>query len=157
MTIMRAYETMLLLTGAEVMARLFHRRDDIRRDHDDFYEALPYQQRLVYDDTAPHAIAPPNAADRLAQLTYAVVAAVEALLALRFLLQLLGANIGNGIVQLIYNLSYPLVQPFIGMFDTTIDGVRSFSTATLVAMAVYALLGWVVISIINAFRNREVY
>ena len=130
------------------------RRDDIRTEHDDFYEALPYQQRIAYEEPV---IAPASGATVASRVVYAVLAIIETLLALRFLFLLLGAQTSNAIVNFVYNASYPLVQPFIGMFDTAIDGVQQFSVATLVAMAFYALLAWLLMSVINAFRDREVY
>ena len=72
-----------------------------------------------------------------------ITGAVMALLALRFVLALLGANQGNGFADFVYTLSYPFVAPFFGLFGYQMQyGVARLEIETLVAMAVYALVGF---------------
>ena len=72
-----------------------------------------------------------------------VVWYIITLLALRLILQLLGANQGNPFVDLIYGLSGIFAAPFFGMFSYTPSyGVSYFEVSTLVAILIYALIGW---------------
>ena len=65
------------------------------------------------------------------------------LLAFRFILALLGANPNNGFADFIYTVSHPFVAPFFGLFGyKTQYGVSRFELYTLIAMAVYAFVGW---------------
>lgn len=74
------------------------------------------------------------------RVIYYVGGVIIALLAVRMLLQLLGANQGNGFVDFVYALSGIFVMPFYGIFGEPTFGQSHFETSTLVAIVVYALL-----------------
>ena len=78
-------------------------------------------------------------ATRINTVLFAVLAAIEGLLALRFLLAAFGANRTSGFVDFIYDVSWPFVRPFDGAFNnrTWDEGVIELST--LLAMGVWAL------------------
>src|SRR3990167_1277431 len=66
---------------------------------------------------------------------------VFTLLALRFLLTLLGANPSNGFADFIYSVSYPFVAPFFGLFSYTPElGAARFEFETIVAAVVYLIV-----------------
>jgi hypothetical protein len=75
-----------------------------------------------------------------------LVGVVEVLLALRFALKLFGANPRSGFVDFVYSLSGFFTAPFRGIFSTpTAEGditTAVFETSTVVAIVVYALIGW---------------
>lgn len=91
-------------------------------------------------------------------IVYLIFGILEALLAFRFVFKLLGANAGSGFVSFIYGVTNPLVAPFYGIFGQPIyQGNQATATldfSTLIAMAVYALIGWVIVRIIAAATNR---
>jgi hypothetical protein len=64
------------------------------------------------------------------------------LLAIRFVLFMLGANRDSGFVDFIYGISGVFAAPFQGIFPAPVYGQFFFDTASLVAMAVYALVAW---------------
>lgn len=105
----------------------------------------------VHDGTAEteHAT---NVVDRVIWLIAGIISAI---LALRFVLALLGANPDNAFASFIYGLSRPFVAPFFGLFsyDSTYTGVGRFELFTLVAIVVYLLLAWLVSKIINVART----
>lgn len=76
-----------------------------------------------------------------ARVIYLVGGTIVALLALRFLLALFGANMASGFANVVYSLTYPLAAPFFGLFnyDPVMDKSR-FELGTLVAIVVYALV-----------------
>jgi uncharacterized protein YggT (Ycf19 family) len=77
------------------------------------------------------------------------------LLAIRFFLSLLGANRSNGFADFIYSLTFPFVAPFFGLFGYTMQyGVARFELETLVAMAVYALLGFALAKIVTLSQRH---
>ncbi len=77
------------------------------------------------------------------RVVWYIVGVIVALLALRFVLLLLGANQGNGFVDFIYGLSGVFASPFYGIFSYQPSyGQSTFEVSTLVAIAVYVLVGW---------------
>ena len=85
---------------------------------------------------------------RLIQTVYLIVALVEALLATRFVLRLLGANPDAGFARFISSLSAVFVAPFLGLFGTP-EPASMLEPQTLVALVVYPLLGWLVAKLIR--------
>lgn len=81
-------------------------------------------------------------------VTYFVLAVLEVILGLRLIFRLLGANQDNGFIMFLYNLSHVFVGPFNGIFnDQTLGRSGVFEISTLIAMLVYALLAWGIVSL----------
>lgn len=94
-----------------------------------------------------------GAGAKVEMIIYYIVGLVEAFLAIRFVLSLLGALQSNGFAQFIYNLTYPLVAPFFGLFGYSFQyGVARFEFETLIAMAVYSLIGYAVVRLLRIGR-----
>ncbi len=74
------------------------------------------------------------------RVVYYIGGVIIALIALRLLFLLLGANQGSGFVDFIYGLSSVFVAPFTGIFGEPTFGVSYFETSSLVAIVVYALV-----------------
>lgn len=85
----------------------------------------------------------PQASEVIAQIIYFLIGALEALLAIRVILSMLGANRENQFADFMYSLSYPFVAPFFGLFGYQVQyGVARLEIETIVAMIVYAVIGW---------------
>lgn len=77
-------------------------------------------------------------------------------LGLRIVLRLFGANTDVPFVQWIYSSSGVLLEPFRGIFPTTVitpDHVLDFSA--LLALVIYALLGTLVLWLIHYLTPRS--
>ena len=86
-----------------------------------------------------------------------VTSALLAVLAIRFVLSLLGANTANAFASLIYGLSYPFVAPFFGLFGYHMQyGVARFELETLIAMLVYGLVGYGLARLVAASRGARI-
>jgi uncharacterized protein YggT (Ycf19 family) len=83
-----------------------------------------------------------------------IVGVIEALLALRFLLALLGANASAGFTQIVYALSAPFMAPFEAVFGATRVNGSTFDWSILLAMLVWALIGWGLTALIRAITPR---
>ena len=89
----------------------------------------------------------------IARILSAIVGLIGALVALRFVFRLLGANPDNTFVAWVYDWSTPLVAPFAGIFgqDATVitgQGVVAqsvFDWTALIALVVYAVVGGILI------------
>ncbi len=90
-----------------------------------------------------------------ARVIWYIVGFIVALLIIRMVLQLLGANQGNGFVDFIYSLSGVFAAPFFGMFSyTPTYGQSMFEPGTLVAIIVYMLVGWGLAKLFTLGSNR---
>jgi hypothetical protein len=79
------------------------------------------------------------------------LAIVEGFLGLRFLLKLFGANANAGFVDWVYEMSSGLLDPFRGIFPAqTFENRYVFEFSTLFAMLMYAIVGLILIYLINA-------
>jgi hypothetical protein len=84
----------------------------------------------------------------IATVTYYVLGVLEVILLLRFIFRLLGANEGNSFIMFLYSLSHVFVAPFRGIFSNPVLSSKSvFEISTLIAMLVYALLAWGIVSL----------
>jgi uncharacterized protein YggT (Ycf19 family) len=87
--------------------------------------------------------------DRVSQVIWWVVGLIDTLIAIRFILKLFGASTGSAFVQFMYTITDGLVAPFHGIFNTAASGRSVLEPESLVAMAIYTLLGWGIISLIR--------
>jgi hypothetical protein len=73
---------------------------------------------------------------------------LNGLIGLRFLLKLMAANPANPFASLIYTITYPFLYIFIGLTTTpAFEGIE-IEFFSLIAIAVYFLLGWVITRVI---------
>lgn len=76
------------------------------------------------------------------QLVWLGVVILEALLGLRFILKLIAANPDSPIAVFLYKFTDLFLAPFAGLVGTPAAGGAVLEVSTLIAMAVYALIGW---------------
>ena len=74
------------------------------------------------------------------QIVWYIVGLLEAVLAFRFVLKLLGANPGAGFTSFIYGITYPFAAPFLSVFKISNVNGSIFEWTTLLAMLVYWLI-----------------
>src|SRR5213593_2045150 len=86
---------------------------------------------------------------RAAAIVGFVVGVVDIFIAARFLGKLLGASAQSAFVSFINTVSGPLVAPFQGIFGNGGSKANTFETADLVAIAVYAVIGWGLVMLIR--------
>ncbi len=80
---------------------------------------------------------------RVTQLIWLFFGIVEGLIGLRVLLKLIGANPANDFAAFIYNFAGVFLAPFFGLTGSPASGGLVLEVPSLIAMLVYALLGWV--------------
>ena len=120
----------------------------------------PYERRVVQEDVVrtPQGVnssvveqrthVDPTPAERqlgtlyrAKQIVWFIVGVIVSLIALRFLLLLLGANTSTGFGALMVSLSQPFVTPFLPLFG---EQQARVEMGALVAIIVYILAGWAV-------------
>lgn len=85
-----------------------------------------------------------------------ILGVVEIVLGLRFLFKLFGANPEAGFASFIYTVTDPLMAPFRGLFRSTSEQGAVFEWSVLIAMAVYALVAWAIIRLIEISATRSI-
>lgn len=79
-----------------------------------------------------------------------VDAVTAILLAVRFTLAILGANVTSFFGHFVSSVTAPLVWPFLALFNASlVAGVSRFETLTLVAIVVYALVAWGLVTLVG--------
>lgn len=76
------------------------------------------------------------------EFIWLLVGILEALLGLRVFLKLIGANPGNAFASFLYQITEIFVAPFSGLTTTPAVGNMVLEISTIIAMAVYGLIGW---------------
>lgn len=54
-----------------------------------------------------------------------------------------------------YNITQPLVGPFHGIFNTTVEGRSILEPESLVAIAIYSLIGWGIVALIRMMTRTR--
>ena len=116
-------------------------RDDVDASMDDEAIADRRVTTTTYLGSLPARV---NAA------LFALLLALEGVLAFRFVLVAFGANRSSGFVDFIHNVSWPFVRPFDNVFRNRTWDQGIIEPSTLLAMGVYLLLFLLVAVLVNA-------
>jgi uncharacterized membrane protein len=76
------------------------------------------------------------------QLVWLLFGILEVMIALRIVLMLMGANAASPIAVFIYGFTGFFLYPFTGLVGTLTAGSSVLELSTLIALVVYALIGW---------------
>ena len=97
-----------------------------------------------------------NPARRAIELTYLAFGIIEGLLLIRMVLKLLGANPQAGFANFIYGVTAVFLAPFRNLLPTVGTSQSQLEMSVVVAILVYALIGWVVARLIAIMYSRGV-
>jgi uncharacterized protein YggT (Ycf19 family) len=112
-------------------------------------------------ETAPDTYRPaaPFYDPRPERVIWFLDAVVCSLVAIRFFMKLLGASYQADFVRFIYGVTGPLVAPFRGIFQSSGSGNYVLEPESLIAIAIYLLIGWGLVALIRILstpRPRQV-
>jgi hypothetical protein len=79
---------------------------------------------------------------KVQQAIYLLFGILEGLIAIRFILRLLGANPEAGFAAFIYGVTAPFLAAFVGLFGTPQYNGSVLELHSIVAIIFYALLAW---------------
>jgi uncharacterized protein YggT (Ycf19 family) len=88
-------------------------------------------------------VAATSGVDTARRIVWLVFGVLQALIVLRVVLLVLGANEGNDLVSFILGVTDPFVEPFRGMFK--LDSVSGASGSVLDVAALVALVAWTLV------------
>ena len=86
---------------------------------------------------------------RAVQVIWFITSVVTTLIAIRFVLKLLGASLQSGFVTFIYGLTDFMVAPFRAIFPAAAQQSSTFEAAALVAIVIYALVGLGMVTLVK--------
>lgn len=116
------------------------------------------REQMVEQGPAPVPVEPLVATDpapvpaynyRAVQVVWFLTGLVDAMIGIRFVMKLLGASLSSPFTTFMYGVTEPLVAPFRGIFGATAQSGYVFEPASLVAIVIYALIGWGLVSLIR--------
>ena len=91
------------------------------------------------------------------RVVWYIVGFIIIMLVLRMVLLLLGANDNNAFVGFVYAISGVFAMPFYGIFSyQPAYGQSIFEVSSLVAIIVYALIGWGIAKLVTLNSARTV-
>lgn len=91
---------------------------------------------------------------KVTQLIWLLLGLLEGVLALRFIFKLIGVNAANSFASLLYKVTDFFVAPFASLTGAPEAGRMVLEISTLIAMIIYALIGWVLIRIVYVLFYR---
>jgi uncharacterized protein YggT (Ycf19 family) len=100
-------------------------------------------ERPVVREVAEPVVAATSPVDTVRRLVWLLFGVLQALIVLRIVLLVLGANESNDLVSFILGVTDPFVEPFRGMFR--LDSVSGASGSVLDVAALVALIAWTLI------------
>ena len=90
-------------------------------------------------------------------LVNAFMGIIESFLLIRIILRLFGANAQNMFVNFVYSVSAFFARPFSNIFENIeLKKGMILEVNTLIAMIIYALIAWIIISIFNNLNHKKV-
>lgn len=144
---MKGYE----MTDRELRNQELHRHEELVERNIEQHQAmnLDEKERGVARANQNSTIA------RIVNIVYFLFGAVLLLLAVRVVFQLIGVNAENAFASLIYGLSAPFVALFASLArNPTLGGASVLEITTLIAMLVWAIVGWLVGRLIWLVMSR---
>ena len=92
---------------------------------------------------------------RAIAVVWFIAGVVDILIALRFVCMLLAASQASSFVASLYSITNPLVAPFQGIFGEPAARGAVLEPASLVAMVVYLLIAWGLVTLFRIFSRRR--
>lgn len=91
---------------------------------------------------------------QITRIAMTILGILEIFLGLRFVLKLIAANPDSGFAVFIYGATKLFIAPFELLVGTPTSGGATLEVTTLIAMAVYALLFWIIGRVIQVATDR---
>jgi uncharacterized protein YggT (Ycf19 family) len=92
--------------------------------------------------------------EKITQLVWYVTGLINVVLAIRIFFLLFDAQT-SGFTGFLYNITAPFVSPFAGIFPAPGQGSTYFDTAALLAIIIYSLIAWGIVTLIRIVSNNQ--
>ena len=105
-------------------------------------------------EAAHNTIKKVDSVEKIIQIIWFALGFINIILILRILFLLFNAQ-SSGFRGFLYNVTAPFAAPFNGIFPTRCQSAAYFDSASLVAIIIYSLAVWGIITLIRITANRE--
>ena len=85
---------------------------------------------------------------KVSQIVWLLFGGLEALVGIRVILLLIGANPANGFTAFVYQITQLFLWPFQNLIANPTFQNMTLEVTSIIAMIVYALLGWLIVRMI---------
>ena len=85
---------------------------------------------------------------KVSQIIWLLFGGLEALIGIRVILMLIGANPANGFTAFVYQLTQLFLWPFQNLIANPTFQNMTLEATSIIAIIVYALLGWLIVRMI---------
>ena len=92
---------------------------------------------------------------KVSQIIWLLFGGLEALIGIRVILMLIGANPGNWFAAFVYQLTQLFLWPFQNLIANPSFRNMTLEVTTIIAMIVYALFGWLIVRMIWVIFYRS--
>jgi YggT family protein len=123
---------------------------------DPAYDPTPRPGEPVTSGAETEVVSHFSPARRAYEAIYLVFAAICALLILRIVLKLLAANTAVAFTGFVYGVTDVLMGPFRGLLPVMTSGRTIFELSAIVALFVYALVGYLLARLVALLFMRDV-
>ena len=120
------------------------------------YESTPARYQVESDRqlAGGRPFTDPNVYDpRLEKAVWFVIGLLCTLIGIRFLMKLFGASYQADFVRFVYGVTGVMIAPFRGIFQASGAGNFILEPESLIAIAIYLLIGWAAVSLIRIIRT----
>ena len=126
------------------------RREEVRVDQEGGYVR---KERVIRDAGAERR----QSLNRVSQLIWLIFGVIIVLIAIRVVLRLIVANPANTFADVIYNITNLFLNPFFGLTGTpTTTNGMALEVSSLIAIAVYALAAWLIVTLVRVLFSKSV-
>lgn len=140
----------------EVQSTPMRQNEPTQIDHVESYDEntreVPVRAASQVETVRTHMPDSRNRVSSITRVVFWLLGILEVLLASRLVLKFLDASTSSSFVTLIYDTSKIFVAPFAGIFKAFESGLE---TSTLVAMLVYAIVGWGIAKLVAIVTNSS--
>ncbi len=91
---------------------------------------------------------------QITRIIWSFLTLLEVLLGLRFVLKVIAANPESGFAAFIYGITSPFIAPFANLIGTPTSNGMILEVTTLIAMVIYALIFWGIVSVVGIVADR---
>jgi len=92
---------------------------------------------------------------KVSQIIWLLFGGLEALIGIRVILMLIGANLANGFTAFVYQLTQLFLWPFQNLIANPTFQNMTLEVTSIIAMIVYALLGGLIVRMISVVFYRS--
>jgi YggT family protein len=132
--------------GTSTQAGGVERREQVVTDA----SGAEHREKVVHNVAAEQQ----NNLQVITRAVWLIIGVIEILIGLRVILKLIAANPDNAFANFIYGSASLFLAPFFGLTGSPAGNGMVLEIPSLIAMLVYAGIGWILVRVVQMFMDR---